>query len=155
VVIDVTAKVKNHPDYLISVDDIKAFEHRYRPLSSKDIVLFYTGWSRHWKTKKIYLGSDKLGDVTHLHFPEVSEQAARYLLAKNIKALGIDSASMDAGEIKDNPVHQVFLGANKYGLENLTNLEELPAVGAKLIVAPMKIKGGSGAPVRVFALLGH
>ena len=70
-----------------------------------------------------------------------------------MKGLGIDSASMDNGQAIDFPVHRIILGANKYGLENLSNLDILPPTGARIIVAPMKIKGGSGAPVRVFVMI--
>jgi kynurenine formamidase len=70
-----------------------------------------------------------------------------------IVGIGIDTASMDPGTSKDFPVHQVLNGANLYGLENLMDLERVPATGAWIIALPMKIKGGSGAPARVVAVL--
>ncbi|NDH09306.1 MAG: cyclase family protein [Gammaproteobacteria bacterium] len=152
VVIDVSGQVKENANYLISQQDIERFEQQYRTLGVKDIVLFRTDWSKFWDNKKKYLGSDILGDVQHLHFPGLSKEAAQYLIYRQVKGLGIDSPSMDAGQSKDFPVHRLILGANKYGLENLTNLAQIPPIGAQLIIAPMKIKGGSGAPTRVFAI---
>lgn len=151
VVIDVSKKVNHNANYLISVADVKAFEKQYRPLCSDDIVLFHTGWGRYWHDKKAYLGTAKFRDLQNLHFPGISPAAAQYLLQKKVKALGIDTASMDAGVMHEHPVHQLFLAANKYGIENVAHLNQLPALGATLIVAPMKIQGGSGAPARLLA----
>ena len=153
VIIDVSKQVGSNRDYLITKDDILSFENKYRKLTSDDIVIFRTNWSQYWDDKKKYLGTDVLGDIEHLHFPGIAASAAMYLLQQQVKGLGIDSASMDNGQAKDFLVHRIILGANKYGLENLSNLGVLPPTGARIIVAPMKIKGGSGAPVRVFALI--
>ena len=153
VIIDVSKQVDNNRDYLITKDDVLLFENKYRKLTSDDIVIFRTNWSKYWDDKKKYLGTDVLGDVQHLHFPGISASAAMYLMQRQVKGLGIDSASMDNGQAIDFPVHRIILGANKYGLENLSNLDILPPTGARIIVAPMKIKGGSGAPVRVFVMI--
>ena len=122
-------------------------------MNQQDIVLFYTGWGKFWKNKKQYLGSDKLGDVEHLHFPGLSKQAANYLVQRHIKGIGIDTASMDPGQSRNFWAHRIILGANLFGIENIAQLDLLPAVGAELIVAPMKITNGSGAPTRVLAFL--
>ncbi len=153
VVIDVSAKVKNNPDYAITSQDIQDFEKQYRPINHQDIVLFYTGWSRYWNNKKQYLGSDKFGDVKHLHFPGLSEEAAYYLTTHKIKGVGLDTASMDPGVSQTFRAHQIILGANLFGIENLLDFHRLPAIGAQLIVAPMNIEGGSGGPARVFAFI--
>jgi kynurenine formamidase len=153
VVIDVQDKVKNNLDYAITVQDIKYFEKKYRPLNKQDIVLFYTGWGKYWNDKKKYLGSDKLGDVKNLHFPGLSKQAAQYLVSRKIKGIGIDTASMDPGNSNDFWAHRIILGANLYGIENIAYLHSLPILGTQLIVAPMKIEGGSGAPTRIYALV--
>ncbi|STX81369.1 metal-dependent hydrolase [Legionella busanensis] len=153
VVIDVRAKAKNNSDYAITVNDIKHFEKKYRLLKEQDIVLFYTGWGEFWNNKKKYLGSDKIGDVKNLHFPGLSKQAAQYLVNRKIKGIGIDTASIDPGNSNDFWAHRIILSANLYGIENVAYLHLLPILGAKLIVAPMKIKGGSGAPTRIYALI--
>ena len=153
VVIDVSKQVLSNPDYAITVNDIQQFEKKYHTLHSQDIVLFYTGWGAYWHDKKKYLGTDQLGDVAHLHFPGISKEAAAYLMKKQIKGLGIDTASMDPGIETQFWAHRIILGSNRYGLENVAHLERLPPVGARLIVAPMKIAGGSGGPTRIFALV--
>ena len=152
VVINVTAQAKKNPDYAITVNDLKAFEKKYRHLTEQDVVVFYTGWGKYWQDKKKYLGTDKFNDVKNLHFPGLSKEAALYLVSHNIKGIGIDTASMDPGNSQDFWTHRVILGANKYGIENLANVKLLPAIGAKIIIAPMKISGGSGAPTRVYAI---
>ena len=152
VVIHVERKVENDRDYAIQVADIKKFERQYRPLNTQDIVLFYTGWGQYWENRKQYLGTDKLGDISHLHFPGLSKEAAKYLVKKAVKGVGLDTPSLDPGVSVDFKAHQIILGANLFGVENVANLSLVPPVGAKLIVAPMKIEGGSGAPTRVFAL---
>ena len=152
VVIDVQKQVEHNRDYAITVQDIKYFEKHYRPLGAEDMVLFRTGWGQYWRHKKQYLGSDKLGDVTHLHFPGISKEAAQYLVNQKVKAIGLDTPSLDPGVCTEFWAHQIILSANIYGIENIANLNLLPTIGATLIVAPMKIEGGSGAPSRLYAL---
>lgn len=152
-VIHVEKQVGNNPNYLISKNDIVQFEKKHRQLSDQDIVLFYTGWGQYWSNKKQYMGSDKLGDVKDLHFPGLSKEAAEYLVAKHIKGVGLDTASMDAGDNENFVAHRIILGANMYGLENVANLDKVPEIGADIIVAPMKIVDGSGAPTRIYAVI--
>ena len=152
VVINVVSKTQAERDYAINVMDIKQFEKQYRTINSQDIVLFYTGWGKYWGNKKNYLGNDKLGDTKDLHFPGISKEAAQYLVDKKVKAIGLDTPSLDPGISSDFWAHRIILGANIYGIENIANLQSVPSVGAELIVAPMKIEGGSGAPARVYAI---
>ena len=152
VVIRVDDKARNQQDYAITVEDIQHFEKQHHALGKNDIVLFYTGWGKYWGNKKRYLGSDKEGDVKNLHFPGISKEAAEYLVLRKVKGVGLDTASLDPGSSTTFWAHRVLLGANIYGLENVANLQLLPLTGSKLIVAPMKIKGGSGGPTRIFAL---
>lgn len=155
VVIDVRDRVSNNPDYAITVKDIQDFEQKYCKLNEEDIVLFYTGWGQYWQDKKKYMGSDTLGDITHLHFPGLSANAAHYLVKQKVKGIGIDTASMDPGTSKKFWTHRIILGANLFGLENVAHLQDVPPVGMQLIVAPMKIKDGSGAPTRIYAFKTH
>ena len=152
VVINVASKAQAYRDYAISPVDIKRFEKQYRSITSEDIVLFYTGWGRYWGNKKNYLGSDTFGDTKDLHFPGISKEAAQYLVDKKVKAIGLDTPSLDPGPSSDFWAHRIILGANIYGIENMANLQSVPSIGAKLIVAPMKIEGGSGAPARIYAI---
>lgn len=153
VVIDIAGKCAKDPDCLLSAHDIAGWEARHGQLPDGSIVLVRTGWGRHWGNRKKYLGTDVPGDTANLHFPGIAREAAGLLATRRIDAVGIDTASLDHGPSKDFIAHRVLNGANIYGLENVANLERLPITGATLIALPMKIKGGSGAPTRIIAVL--
>ncbi len=152
--IDIRKACEHDRDYRLTVADINAWEKDYGPLPANTIVLIQTGWGQFWPDKKRYLGTDVKGDIANLHFPGLSKEAAEFL-AKERKSsgVGIDTASLDYGQSKDFIAHQVLNGANIYGLENVAFLERVPPTGATLIALPMKIKGGTGGPVRIIALL--
>jgi kynurenine formamidase len=100
------------------------------------------------------MGTDKPGDVAGLHFPGFSPEAVTFLLTKRkVAAIAIDTASIDRGASKDFQVHQIWLGANKPGFENVAHAEQLPAKGATIFCIPMKIGKGTGGPTRIFAVL--
>ena len=154
VVIDVSAKAAADPDYRLTAEDVRAWETKNGAIPKDSIVLLRTGWGKRWPDRKRYLGDDKPGDASNLHFPSYGAEAARYLVEqRKVKALGVDTASIDYGPSKDFIVHQIAGGANIPGLENVANLEEFPETGAWIIALPMKIAGGSGGPVRVVALV--
>lgn len=154
VVIDMRTQAAKDADYRLSVADLEAWEKQHGRIPKGAIVLMLSGWGTHWPDKKRYLGTDQPGDVEHLHFPGFSREAAAFLVSqRDIDAIGVDTPSIDYGRSKDFIVHQVINGANKPGLENVANLEKLPATGATLIALPMKIAKGSGGPVRIIALL--
>jgi kynurenine formamidase len=152
-VIDVTARCTGNPDYLLSPEDIAAWEKTHGRIRAGTTVLVRTGWGKYWPDRKRYLGSDTPGDIANLHFPGISRAAAEVLVERRIAGAGIDTASLDHGPSKDFAAHQVLNGAGIYGLENIANLERVPPVGATLVSLPMKIKGGSGGPVRIVAIL--
>lgn len=154
VVIDVTSESREDADYRLTQERVQAFEEKHGTVPREAIVLLRTGWSRHWPDRKAYLGDDTPGDASNLHFPSYGEAAARYLVKKRgVAVLGVDTASIDYGQSEDFMVHRVTGAANVAGLENLTNLEEVPPSGAWVIALPMKIAGGSGGPVRAVALV--
>ena len=152
-VIDVRQACANDADYRVTAADLTAFEKEYGQLPASAIVLVHTGWGKFWPDKKRYLGTDKAGDTANLHFPGLAKDAAELLVQRRVDAVGIDTASLDHGPSKDFIAHQVLNGANIYGLENVAHLERVPPVSATLIALPMKIKGGTGGPVRIIALL--
>jgi kynurenine formamidase len=88
-----------------------------------------------------------------MHFPGFSAASVKLLIARKISGIGCDTMSADYGASEDFAVHHLALGAGLYHLENLADLSEVPEVGASLVVAPIKLEGGSGGPVRVFALI--
>ncbi len=155
-VIDVSEACAKNPDYQLTVEDITNWELKNGKLPAESIVLLRTGWGKFWPDKKKYLGNDKPGDTTNLHFPAFSKGSAEFLVKdRKIKGVGLDTASLDPGTSTDFIAHQVFNGANVYGLENVANLEKLPEKGAMLIALPMKIEKGTGGPARIIALVGN
>ena len=154
VVIDVRAQAAKDADYRLSVADLEAWEKQHGRIPKGALVLMLSGWGERWPDKKRYLGTDQPGDVEHLHFPGFSREAAEFLVSqRDIDAIGVDTPSMDYGPSKDFIVHQIINGADKPGLENIANLDKLPATGATLIALPMKIAKGSGGPARIIALM--
>ena len=114
----------------------------------------YSGWGKYWGNRKQYFGTDEPGDVANLHFPGFSKEAAEFLIKqRGVKAVGVDTPSIDHGPSRDFIVHQILGGANVPIFENVAALDRLPAKGATIFAIPMKIKGGSGAPLRIFAQL--
>ncbi len=154
VVIDISKACDKDPDYRLTVDDVTGWEKSNGMIPVDSIVLIRTGWGKFWPDKKKYLGTDVEGDVENLHFPGVSREAAEFFAKqRKIDGVGIDTASLDHGPSKDFIAHQVLNSSHIYGLENIASLERLPARGATLIALPMKIKGGTGGPARIIAIL--
>ena len=154
VVIDISEAASANRDYRLSRDDVIAFEARHGRIAPATLVLLRTGWSRHWPDVKAYLGDDTPGDASRLSFPSYGEEAARLLVEeREVSVLGVDTASIDYGRSTDFLVHRAAAARNVAGLENLTNLDQLPATGATVIALPMKIEGGSGGPLRAIGLV--
>lgn len=154
VVIDVSEQAAAERDYRLSREDVRGFEREYGRIEAGSIVLLRTGWDARWPDPKAYLGDDRPGRTDDLHFPSFGEAAARLLVEeRGVAALGVDTASLDYGPSQDFPVHRIAAARNVPGFENLANLDVLPPRGALIVALPMKIAGGSGAPLRAAALL--
>jgi kynurenine formamidase len=154
VVIDVASQAAKDADYRLTLGDVQAFEAKHGRIAPATIVLLRTGWAARWPDKKRYLGDDTPGDASRLHFPAYGREAAELLVReRKVGALGVDTASLDHGPSRDFIVHQIAGAANVPGLENVANLEALPATGAWVVALPMKIGGGSGGPLRAIAFL--
>ncbi len=154
VVIDASAQAAKDPGYQLTREDVLAFEAAHGRIEAGTVVLLRTGWDRFWPDAKAYLGDDTPGDASRLRFPSFGTEAAKLLVEeRGILGLGVDTASIDPGAAKDFPVHRIAAARNVYGLENLRDLDQLPPRGTLLVALPMKIAGGSGAPVRVIGLL--
>jgi kynurenine formamidase len=154
VVIDVTKQSAADHDYRLTVDDIKAWEARNGTIPSGAIAILRTGWGQYYGNRKAYFGDDTPGATDKLHFPSFSAEAAKMLVEqRHVGAIGLDTPSIDYGPSKDFIVHQIAMGAQVPGFENLANLERLPETGAWIVALPMKIAGGSGGPLRAVALL--
>ncbi len=141
-------------DYRLRVADLVAWEKRHGQIPAGAIVVMYSGWGARWPDRKRYLGTDVPGDTGNLHFPGFSAAAAQFLVGqRSVKAIGVDTPSIDHGPSKDFIVHRVWHGAGKPAFENLANLDQVPPRGALVVALPMKITGGSGGPLRAVAIL--
>jgi kynurenine formamidase len=154
VVIDITQQASADRDYRLTAADVEAWERTNGTVPANAIVLLRTGWSQRWPNALDYLGDDTPGSASNLHFPSYAEDAARLLVEqRQVAGLGADVASIDYGPSTDFIVHRVAAARNVIGLENLTNLDQLPATGAWVIALPIKIGGGSGGPLRAVGVV--
>ena len=154
VVIDISKNALADHDYLISVADIENWEKENGQIPDNTIILFRTGYGQFYPNREKYFGSAKTGmeAIPELHFPGIGPETTQWLIDKRkIKAIGLDTPSLDYGQSKDFKTHQILLGNNKPGFENLANLDKLPNKGIYIIALPMKIGKGSGAPLRIIA----
>ena len=153
--IDVHAQCIRDRDYQITVRDIEQWEAQHGRIPDYSIVLVDTGFARLWPSRKAYLGTGLRGPegVQALHFPGLHQDAAAWLVReRQVKAVGIDTASIDYGRSTSFATHVALLSRNVPVFENLANLSDLPARGFDVIALPMKIAGGTGGPLRVIAV---
>jgi kynurenine formamidase len=154
VVMDLSDRVAADPDFLLSIDDVRAFERLHGPLPAGGWLLYRTGWDARAHDQEAFINANETGP----HTPGISIDCAKWLANEApIVGVGVETVGTDAGAAHSFdppfPCHSFLLGANKYGLTQLANLAQLPATGAVLIVAPLKIVNGSGSPARVLALV--
>lgn len=141
VVIDISSKAK--ATYSLSKEDIITFEKHYGAIDADCCVMIKTGWDKFWPKPEYH---------NNHWFPCVSIEAAHYLLEKNVAALGIDTLSPDRPH-DGFKVHQAFLGAGKFLIENVTNLDKMPPTGSFVMALPIKIQAATEAPIRLVGLL--
>lgn len=155
-VIDVSTAALANPDHQATKEDFLAWEAAHGTLPDGAIVLLHSGFGRFWPDPARYLGTSRRGPeaVAELRFPGLHADAARWLAdERRIGAIGIDTASIDHGQSSDFMAHRWLSEAAIPAFENLANLDRLPPAGARVIALPMKIRGGSGSPLRIVALL--
>jgi kynurenine formamidase len=138
VVIDVSNKADEK--YQITPLDIEVFEKDYGDIKSNTFVIFYTGWDSRWGNTEMYINDHK--------FPSIHEDTAKVLLKRGVSGVGIDTLSADTGT-DGFPVHRAILGTHKYLVENVANAKSLPPTGFKVGIFPIKIGGGTEAPIRL------
>lgn len=154
--INVSEKVKYNRDYQISIEDFTQWEKENGVIPENAIVLLETGFSKFYPNKKEYLGTEERGEaaVKQLRFPGLSPEAAIWLVTnRNIKSIGLDTASIDYGQSTTFQSHVILLSANIPAFENVAFLEKLPTKDFLVMALPMKIKGGSGGPLRIIAIV--
>ena len=154
VVIDRVAEAAADPDYLLTVDDILAFEAEHGPLPANGWLLYRTGWDARAHDQQAFLNTNETGP----HTPGMTAETARWLAEESpVIGVGVETVGTDAGAAYSFdpafPCHHYMLGAGKYGITQLANVDRLPPTGSILIVAPLKIVRGTGSPCRVLALV--
>lgn len=149
VVIDVAAQVAHNNDYVISIDDVLAWERQHGTIRAGSLVLFYTGFQKYWTDPARFFNQDASGG---LHFPGVGSETTAYLLReRHIAGVGIDTHGVDPGQDQLFGTNTQVLANNGIILECLNNLDRLPPKGTTVIIGALALQGGSGSPVAVFA----
>jgi kynurenine formamidase len=154
VVIDKSAESAEDPDYLLTVEDIRVFEDDHGPLPEGGWLLLRTGWDARAHDEEAFLNASS----GRPRSPGFEVECARWLAEESpLVGVGVETVGIDAGAAGEFdppfPVHYFLLGAGKYGVTQLANLAALPPAGALFIVAPLKLTGGTGSPVRALALV--
>ena len=151
VVFDIAERAAKDPDAVLEVADVDAWEAAHGRVPEGAIALLRTGWGKRWGDAEAYRNLDASG---RLRFPSYGLAAARRLLVeRGVKGLGVDLLSVDRGIDEEFPVHRLGNGMGLWFAENLANLDRLPPAGAWVVIAPIPLRGGSGAQARAFALL--
>ena len=156
VVVDVSARCAADRDYQVAAADLQAWEKRHGRIPKGAIVLLRTGFGKFWPDRVRYMGTDERGPaaVAKLHFPGLHPDAAKWLVAnREVHAVGLDTPSIDYGQSTLFQSHVTLFEANVPAFENVANLDRLPEKGATIVALPMKIKGGSGGPLRIIAFV--
>jgi kynurenine formamidase len=150
-VVNVADKAAKDADYQLSRSDLATWERRYGRLPDNACVAMHSGWAQHASDKAKYAGRDSSGVM---HFPGISPDAAAWLIQeRKVAGLAVDTLSLDHGASKDFKTHLSWLPSGRWGLENVAALDRVPAVGVTLVVGLAKIKGATGGPARLLALL--
>ena len=154
VVIDASSEVASNPDWLLTVDFLQAWETQNGPIPAGAWVALRTDWSKRINDPAAFVNLKEDG----AHTPGPTQAAVEWLIhVRQVHGFAVETINTDAGQSYAWPVaypcHTLMHGANKYGLQCLKNLDQLPPTGALLVTAPLKIKGGSGSPLRVLALV--
>ena len=152
-VVDASQEVAANPDWTLDVPFLEAWEARHGRIPQNAWLLFRTDWSKRINDPAAYVNMKEDG----AHTPGPTQAAVEWLVARDVRGFGVETINTDAGQSYAWPIaypcHTLMHGANKYGLQCLTNLDQLPPTGAVIVSAPLKIKGGSGSPLRVLALV--
>ncbi|SDI60434.1 cyclase family protein [Arthrobacter cupressi] len=154
VVLDKSAEAAQDPDFLLEPEHFEEWQRDHGQLPENCWVIFRTGWSARGGNAAEFVNADENGP----HTPGVSVACAKWMAGNDrISGFGVETVGVDAGQAATMdpmfPVHSFLLGADKYGLTSLRNVERLPVTGATLVVAPLPIVGGTGSPARVYALV--
>lgn len=150
-VIDIQEKVNLDRDYLLNIEDVLHWEKFNQTIPDHTVILIYTGWQNRWLNPQAFLSQDAEGKY---HFPGCARETAEWLLTeRKIVGMGIDTHGIDGGMDEDFMTNQLILQNDGLVLENLTNLDLLPAGNITLVIGILKLKNGSGSPASVLAFV--
>ncbi|MEH1847752.1 MAG: cyclase family protein [Nostoc sp.] len=151
VVIDIRQATAVNPDYALTIADVLAWEEQYGKIFAGYVVILNTGWQEKWLDKSAFLNHDSQGIA---HFPGFGSDATQFLLnERQIAGVGIDTHGVDPGQDNSFAINRLVLEQPRIVLENLTNLDQLPPKGTTLVIAVLRLRGGSGSPVGVLGLV--
>ena len=154
VIINVKDKVKNNPDYRLTVADVKKWEAKYGAIPEGAMVIMNTGWAANYPDRKKVFNTTDPFNTTSFHYPGFGEEAVSWIINnRNMYVIGTDCPSFDTGNSKTFPAHVLTSKNNICGLENVANLDAIPPTGAILSAAPVKTIEGSGGPIRLYAMI--
>jgi kynurenine formamidase len=150
VVIDIRPAVVVNSDYVLTITDVLTWEAQFGVIPTGSVVILYTGWQDKWLEPKRFFNQDAAGKM---HFPGFGRDATQFLLQqRQIAGVGIDTHGIDSGQDTTFATNRLILSQPRIVLENLTNLNQLPAQGITLVIGVLRLRGGSGSPAAVMAL---
>lgn len=155
-VVDVRDESANDRDYRVGIKDFEKWENAFGRIPENSMVFLQTGFSKFWPNRIQYMGTENRGEsaIKELHFPGLHQDGAKWLIEnRKINAVGIDTISIDYGQSTFFETHRMLCANKVPAIENIANMDKLPSKDFLVIALPMKIKGGSGAPLRIVALI--
>lgn len=151
IAIDIREQSLANPDYTLTIDDVLSWEQQHKFIEPGNLVLLYTGWQAKWDNQQEFFNPDERGIC---HFPGFGQAATQFLLEERLIAgIGIDTHGVDAGQDESFAVNKLVLQKQGIVLENLANLDLLPAADFILAIGRLRLLGGSGSPVSVLAFV--
>ncbi|KAL0881641.1 hypothetical protein ABMA27_001464 [Loxostege sticticalis] len=147
IIVDVSGLVNDDPNFVLQKHHLDYMLNA----GNRCVLIFKFGWSKYFHDKKKYLG---VTESDELNFPGLGEEIATWITTayKNVVGVGVDVASVDPGCSKDFPVHKVLSSSGLYNIENVNLSMDVPSYGCTALVLPMKIRQGTGAPLRFVAI---
>jgi kynurenine formamidase len=152
-VVDCEAEVAADPDFILTAERLEQWEAEHGRIPAGNWLFLRSGWCRRYDDPAAFINHDDEGN----HSPGPNPDAVRLMIERDVCGYGTETVGTDqgmAGQFEPKfPAHFLMHGANKFGMSSLNNLDQLPATGAVVITAPLKIKNGSGSPLRALALV--
>lgn len=150
VVVDIAQKAEDNPDAQLTPDDIRDWMSANGDIPGGACVAMHSGWAR-YATGEKFRNADADGKM---HFPGFHVEAAEMLMEEgSVVGMAVDTLSLDFGVSADFATHYKWLPTNRWGIECIAGLGDVPASGATIIVGAPKIVGATGGPSRIMALV--